>query len=219
MAKRRKTIAAVISGIGPRIIGYEQLMSLSYIASHIALWALVLFQGVLLIGLMQQLTDLNRSVGGARGAVRSSELPVGSPAPRFQAADLHSSAVLTPDIFDGRGGMILFVTPGCSLCRALIKNVGRMRLDQSNAPILAVCQGKKESCLGLFAGTDPGFPAVLDDKDITVRYRVNGSPSVVVIDPHLRIRGYEHPTTADEFVRLWHEREAVAEGEPVSTYS
>src|SRR5688500_20377107 len=81
-------------------------MGFPFVASYIAVWILVIFQGLLILALLKHLAEVKQlaRLGGVAGA---DPLPAGAPAPDFEGVDLRSAKRLTKQIFAGRGGLLL----------------------------------------------------------------------------------------------------------------
>lgn len=169
-------------------------------ASYVALWALVVFQGLLILVLLRQLAELRRLA--AQGGLPSEDLlPAGSPAPDFAGRDLRSGLHVSSRDLDGRGGVILFLS-ACDVCKKLADNL-RQGPTKDLPPIVAFCQGGEGSCAGIVKGLAPEVPLLLESAEKTAaRYRVNSSPTAVVVDGKRRIRGYGHPENVEDLKRL-----------------
>lgn len=164
-----------------------------------ALWIIVSFQALLAISLLQQLSELRRVAGGLPSAVPMEELPTGTLAPRFRATDIRSGAIVPVDLFDS-GGVLLFLTPGCSTCKKLVAHVAKRR-GNLTAPLMVVCQGTAAGCRDLVARHND-IEWVVEDSNIARRFHVNGAPTMVLLGEGRRIVRYASPRSADDFVKI-----------------
>ena len=176
-------------------------MSFSFFASYIAIWILVLFQGFLILALLRQLTELRRllEMGGLHVEDR---LPQGSPAPEFEGFDARSGQPVGTRILSGRGGILLFLSPDCTVCRGLVASLRQPAID-ALPPIIALCQGAEQSCGRLVKRLGPEVNLLIKGThEIAARYRVTGSPTAVVVDDERKIRGYGNPQNIEDLGRL-----------------
>jgi hypothetical protein len=176
-------------------------MDFGFSASYVAIWIVVLFQGLLIVALLRQLAELRRLVeaGGLQGEDR---LPVGSPAPRFAGFDVRSGQPVSSHTFSGSGGLVLFLSADCTVCRGL---ADRLRPPAMNGlpPIIAFCQGGEHSCAGFVKKLSLDVHLLLEGAEETAaRYRVSGFPTAVVVDANQKIRGYGHPRNVEDLRQL-----------------
>jgi len=113
-------------------------VNFGFFSTYIALWLLVAFQGLLIVALLTKLESLRRLV--ERGA----SIPIGSRAPEFAGLDQFDKQTGL-QAFDGRAGIILFVSPECSLCKGLLASIESPG-HQSLPHTLMVCRGEKDAC-------------------------------------------------------------------------
>ena len=90
-----------------------------WLVSFIALWIIVILEGVLIVLLYRQLGMLY--LGSASGVSRDG-LAVGSPAPDFQLPDADGQTRRLSD-YRGRNVLLLFGSPHCDPCRRLLPNL------------------------------------------------------------------------------------------------
>jgi len=165
-------------------------------ASYIALWILVLFQGFVALALLRQLADLRPFA--QQVALHKDQLPLGTPGPEFDGRDFGSGRqVSIQDLV--QGGVILFLSSGCSACKSLANTIGR-GTKGSLPTIIAFCQGAEDAC-GAFVA--PEIPLILERAAETAeRYRIAAFPTAVVLDGERKIRGYGHPQNAEDLNKL-----------------
>lgn len=176
-------------------------MTFGFSATYIALWAMVIFQGLLILALLQQLEKLRELL--ERGSFAKDRLPVGSSAPEFFGTDQFGQQCGVKHL-DGRAGVILFVSPDCSLCNALVGAIGA--LVNELPPTIAVCRGGSEACKGFSTQLGPTVLFLCDPSGETAAlYGASAFPTVVVIDASRKIRGYGHPKALEDLKRTFAE--------------
>lgn len=176
-------------------------MSFGFYGSYVVLWVLVVFQALLVLALLKQLTELKRFVQ-AGGLPASNQLPAGTKAPEFTALEVRSRQEMGSAGLDGRGGIVLFLAPDCTVCKGLATSL-RTQAAALGVPLLAVCQGDERGCRAFVDRLGPDVPVLLDPNlGVSGRYHVDGSPTAVIIDADRRIRAYGHPQDAEALVDL-----------------
>jgi hypothetical protein len=176
-------------------------MSFNFLASYIAIWVLVLFQGLLVLALLRQLAELRRllEVGGLQGVDR---LPVGSLAPDFAGFDLRSGRQVSGQSLSGTGGVMLFLSPECTVCKGLADSL-RPPAVNDLPPTFVFCQGGERACARFVKRLGPGVHLLVGGaEEVATRYRVTGSPTAVVVDGERKVRGYGHPQNVEDLKRL-----------------
>lgn len=176
-------------------------MGFPFFTSYIAVWILVIFQGLLILALLKQLGELKQLVqlGGIAGEDR---LPAGTEAPHFEGLDLRSGQLITTHVFASQGGALLFLSPECGSCQQLADGLRQPGLREL-PPILTLCQGDDSACAAFVnrLGSEV-YTLSDDDNNIAKRYRVDGSPTAIVINPDLTIGSYGHPLNIEDLKRL-----------------
>jgi hypothetical protein len=167
-------------------------MSSPFITSYVVIWIVVVFQGLIVLALLRELTELRQKLE-AVGFQQDARLPIGTLAPDFTAVDVRSKKTVGLHTLKGTGGAILFLTPHCGVCKDLANSLQTPSLD-GLPPIIVFCQGGDSTCARVFERLDPKAYCVHQHaEEIATRYRVTGSPTVVLVDGEQKIRGYGHP--------------------------
>jgi hypothetical protein len=176
-------------------------MSLPFIASYIAVWILVVFQGLLILALLKQLGEL-KQLAQLRGVPGEDRLQPGTAAPEFDGLDLRSAEPITTRVFDKQGGALLFLSPECGSCLELANGLREPAISRL-PPIVTFCQGNDSTCASYIDRLGPEIYTLRDDDNtVSTRYRVDGSPTAIVINPDLTIGGYGHPLNIEDLKRL-----------------
>ncbi len=97
------------------------------IASQIALWAAILVLAVVCIALARQVGVLHQRIAPAGALALKQPLRVGEAAPEMTLAALDGSAVRIGGVRGGRSQLMLFISPDCVICEALLPAVGAER--------------------------------------------------------------------------------------------
>jgi peroxiredoxin len=127
------------------------------------------------------------------GGLSTRGLPIGSNAPIFEATDHLSDQRVGVQIFRGRGGVILFLTPTCPMCADLVSKLVGAEPNQV-AVLLAICRSGRTSCVGFLSQLNRKFRTLVDETGETAKmYDVTAFPTAVVVDSELKIRAYGHP--------------------------
>lgn len=176
-------------------------MSFGFSASYVALWMIVIFQGLLVLALLRQISELGKLVreGNLPG---EEQLPAGSRTPQFRGLAEGTGRQVDNGIFDQRGGVILFLASDCSLCKGLAHSL-RSEVE-GLPPLVAFCIGRDRACARFVQRLGPEVPLLLRAAaDVALLYRVSSFPTGVVVDGEQRIRGYGHPKDGQDLKQLF----------------
>ena len=175
-------------------------MTNPFFASYIAIWILVLLQGLLIIALLRELAELRQIA--RLGAPRNDELAVGSVAPEFASTDGRSGRKLDIHSLSEQGGVFLFLSSNCSVCRRLVSKL-QEAVIQNLPQIFVWCEGGEEACAEYAKRLAPKIHFLVDRAEsIAERYHVTSFPTAVVIDRKRVVRGYGHPNNVEDLKRL-----------------
>jgi hypothetical protein len=175
-------------------------MTSSLFASYIAIWLLVLFQGLIIIALLRELAELRPLA--KRGATRDEELAVGSVAPHFASTDRSTGRKLDIYSVNEQGGVLLFVSPTCRVCRRLVGNL-QLPVMQALPSIFVWCEGGDQACAEYARQLPSEIHFLMDGAEATAaRYHVSAFPTAVVVDRNHIVRGYAHPKNVEDLKRL-----------------
>ena len=176
-------------------------MSFGFSSTYIVLWAMVILQGLLILALLQRLEKLRDLI--ERGSFAKDRLPIGSIAPEFFGTNRFGQRTGLGSL-DDRGGVILFLSPDCSLCNALVGSIGA--LVNELPPTIAVCRGVSELCTAFSTQLGNAVQFLSDPSGETAAlYGASAFPTAVVIDGSRRIRGYGHPKGVEDLRRTFAE--------------
>jgi thiol-disulfide isomerase/thioredoxin/uncharacterized membrane protein YphA (DoxX/SURF4 family) len=132
-------------------------------------------------------------------------LPIGAWAPKFELRDLHGEQrSLEALCARGRPVVLLFLSPDCSSCRALLPEVGRWQAMLGDRLTVAVItSGASRDDLGM---EQHGLADVLvqEDSEVMRAYRVESTPCAVAVTPQRTIASTpaEGPVAIEPLIRL-----------------
>jgi methylamine dehydrogenase accessory protein MauD len=115
------------------------------VASQVALWIAVLVLGIICIALARQIGVLHQRIAPAGALSLRQPLRLGEPTPEMSLNGLDGSAVRIGGVRGGRSQLILFISPDCTVCEALL-------------PAVRSAQGAERGWLDIVLASD-GEPA------------------------------------------------------------
>lgn len=127
------------------------------VASQIALWIALLTLGVVCIALARQIGVLHQRIAPAGALSLRQPLKLGEPAPELTLSALDGSTVKIGGVRGGRSQLLLFLSPSCTVCEALL-------------PALRSAQGAERGWLDIVLASDgefDGHQAFVRDKGLT----------------------------------------------------
>lgn len=178
--------------------------------SNLVLWILVLLLGVLLLALVRQVGVLHERIAPAGALMLNRGLNIGEPGPLVEVADLEGRALRVGSAReDGRSTLLLFVSPGCPVCKTLLPAVKSSRRDERSwLDVILASDGERSEQQAFVReqGLD-GIPYVVSAA-LGLAYQVSRLPFAALLDEHgvLRARGLvnsrEHLESLFEAKRL-----------------
>ena len=176
-------------------------MTAAFYISYAVLWVLVVFQSLVLLGLVRTVYRADAEPAPATPAGGDGEL-VGQLAPQFTARDV-SGASLDNGVLAGRPSALLFVTPDCTSCIATLDEVEALRA-KVDGNVIVVCRAGQDECAQLRAtyGLD-SVPVIVDeDLEISALFDVHVAPTAVLLSASGRIQTYGQPMRGEEFAEM-----------------
>jgi peroxiredoxin len=189
-------------------------MSILATTSQVALWVLVILQGMILLGLTRALHRLQEGGGGGiRPSTPSdSERLVGKRAPEFVAVDVFGQPVASSDLW-GKTTAMLFVSPLCSNCAVTLDELEGLKV-KANGNVVVVCLAGTDECRSLAEDYQLSVPVVADpDERITKQYEVNHTPTAVLVGKGGRVLQYGRPGRADDLEEMMRESQPATADE------
>lgn len=93
------------------------------IASQIVLWAAVILLGLICIVLARQIGVLHERIAPAGALALRQPLKIGEPVPQLAVTTIDGAAVQIGGERGGRSQLLLFLSPNCAVCEALLPSV------------------------------------------------------------------------------------------------
>jgi peroxiredoxin len=163
-------------------------MSSFFYVSYGALWVLIVFQTLVLVGLVRTVGSGPRGLGPPTGGARL----LNTKAPTFDAVDVFGEPAGSAE-FAGRLTALLFVSKSCSACTLTLEEMGALKAKADDS-VVVVCQSSRDECLELIQEYELDVPVIADeDLQIGDRFEVSAVPTAVLIGDDGRIRSYGHP--------------------------
>jgi methylamine dehydrogenase accessory protein MauD len=139
-----------------------------------------------------QVRGLRRRVDEQAAATLGPEgVPVGAVAPEFSLPDTTGGRTsLEKLLADGRRVLLVFVHPSCELCAALARELPRWReRTAKELTIVVISNGSVQENIAWGREQQLGDIALMvqEGNEASLRYRIRGTPSAVLIDADGRI--------------------------------
>jgi len=184
-------------------------MSFPFWLSFGALWLLVLFLSLVVLGLVRTVYRLQRD-GAARaggdGTLR------GQPIPEFTGVDLSGEPVTSATIA-GQLTALLFVGSDCASCAMTLHDLDALHAKADS--LIVICQGDGEACTEL-AETYRIVAPVVPDKNLELSelFQITTVPTAVIASKTGTIASIGHPLGRPQLEELIGEARRE-DGEPV----
>jgi peroxiredoxin len=167
---------------------------MTIVVSNILLWILVLFQSLVLIGLVRavHLLQMRSSSGaGASSAVARPSI-VGKQAPDFDVSDVNGGAI----------NLSAFSEPSCRSCGWTLADMSALG-ERARENLVVICRADENACREL-GETYHLLPSLVVDEDLELSrlFDVDAVPTAVVIDESGKVRSYGHPMRTAELIDL-----------------
>jgi methylamine dehydrogenase accessory protein MauD len=149
-----------------------------WLASYLALWVVVVVLAVLVVALARQVGTLHLRLG-PRGALELDDEgpPLGEAPQPEEVRDLRGRWVTVGG--PGSAQFLLFVSPGCPVCREVLPGVGAAAGAAGMTPVVVADSDGPE----VRAAYGDGTPApVVAAPELAGRYEIPGTPYAVALD-------------------------------------
>jgi methylamine dehydrogenase accessory protein MauD len=161
--------------------------------SNAVLWLVVLLLAAAVLALARQLGVLHERIAPAGALMMRRGLAVGEAVPVLEVADLEGQAHQVGSArADGRSTLLLFVSPGCPVCKSLLPAVKSSRKDERSwvDVILASDGDSAEQRAFVAAHGLEGIPYIVSAA-LGLAYQVSRLPFAALLDERgiLRARG------------------------------
>ena len=153
-------------------------------ASYFVLWGVVVMLCLVVVALARQIGTLHLRLG-PRGALEMDDEgpPLGRPAPTAEATDTGG----TKHRIGGRGQVLMFVSPGCSMCAQVMPGLGAVAAQAGLEPLIVSDTDEAETRSQFQAKRAPA--PVVSGLSFIESFAVPGTPYIVVTDQRGVVRG------------------------------
>ena len=153
------------------------------IASQIALWIGLLVLGIVCMALARQIGVLHQRIAPAGALSLRQPLKIGDATPEMTLTGLDGSAVQIGGVRGGRSQLLLFISPDCSVCEALLPAVRSAQgAERQWLDIILASDGETASHAEFVREKNLGkFPYVVSEH-LGRSYGVAKLPYAVLID-------------------------------------
>lgn len=173
---------------------------MAFSLSYGALWALVIFQSLVLVGLVKTVVSSVKRSDPGTDEPAAPEL-TGHPVPEFLAVDLLGNEIRSKDLM-GRVTALLFVSPDCASCAVTLRDFEGLR-TKMNGSIVVICVSQRERCESLSHHYAFDVPVISDpNRTLSDLFDISAPPTAVIVGPEGRIERYGHPMGAEDMERL-----------------
>ncbi len=178
--------------------------------SNAVLWLVVIGLCLALLAVVRQLGVLHERIAPAGALMLAKGLKVGEPAPRITVQDLESrSLTLGAERSDARATLLVFVSPTCPVCKALLPALkSSLTAERDWLDIVLASDGESAAQREFVAAHRLGSIPYVVSAPLGISYQVSRLPFAALIDAQgvLRARGIvnsrEHLESLFEAKRL-----------------
>jgi methylamine dehydrogenase accessory protein MauD len=162
-------------------------MSIPWISAFVALCALVLVLGFLLIGVLRNVGLLTWRLEQLEATTPSrlgrSGLAPGKKAPDFTLASVHAGDVALGDLAAGRKTLLVFVQARCGPCHDIVPELNKFADQYREIQVIAVNHATPDEAREFVAETEARFPVLIqEDWAVSKRYEVFATPFAFLLD-------------------------------------
>lgn len=183
-------------------------MSPPLLLSYAALWLLVIFQGLLLLGLVRTVYRLQRSVALGSMSVDGQALR-GKTAPEFTATDVFGTSIESQS-FAGKLRALLFVSPDCSSCTLTLREMEALEW-KAEGSVIVICRASRDECRRLAEMYELRVPVLIDeDLALSELFAISSVPTAVLVGEDNRVQSYGQPVRREELEEMFQPQEEPA---------
>jgi len=159
-------------------------VSQALLVSNLLLWLAVLALAAVVYALARQIGVLHERVAPAGALIMSGGPRVGEPAPRFSGEDLSGRPVeIGGADAQGASTLLLFVSPGCPVCKALLPVVKSIAAQEGGRlRVVLASDGPLEEQRGFADEHALGALPLVVSTELGLAHRVAKLPHAVLID-------------------------------------
>lgn len=185
-------------------------MSAAFYLSYVALWALVIFESLVLVGLVKSVQSA-RIVTEEPGDNQDAGL-TGKPMPAFAAEDVFGASVDSKALV-GQSTALLFVSPDCPSCAVTLQELEAL-MSRMDGHVVVICRAKHHRCASLAHHYNLAVPVISDDdRRLSDLFRIMAPPTAVLITADGQVDRYGQPMSGEDLRRLIAEQQGNGDRE------
>ncbi len=153
-----------------------------WLASYVALWAMMLVQAIVIAALLRQVGILHLRIGPVGARTTNMGLEIGASLPNLNVDDINGSPVSLVD--RERARLLVFIVPGCGICDELMPAVRTMvRSERDRLSIILITGDEEEETARSFIRKHhlDAIPFVLSAQ-VASACQVRSAPYALAID-------------------------------------
>ncbi len=168
-------------------------------ASYVALWLVVIMLCVVVVALARQIGTLHLRVS-PQGALELDDEgpPLGEMLEAHEAVDVTGRPAMLAA--PGHDQLWLFVSPGCKVCEEVLPAVSVLASSQKLTPFI-LTDAERSETLRAYDPKKWGAP-VISDLDVVRKYRIPGTPYVIIVDRNGVVRAKGTANTLEQMEGL-----------------
>lgn len=174
-------------------------MSAPFYLAFAALWAIVIFNSLVIVGLVRALNQRphpSPQRAPSDHAEYNDDNITGQPVPAFMSEDVFGNPFGTADLL-GQSSALLFVSADCSTCSVTLGEIEALRARMDDF-VVVVCKSDSEKCRELAHRYELSVPVILDGEGVVSElFRIQGAPTAVIVEADGTVGTYGHPMSAD----------------------
>jgi len=183
-----------------------------FVLSYLALWVVVVFQGLVLLRVLRALGKVSPSTRASAGPVATNAVRLGAgqptpgaltgqPAPHFTVDDAAGDRVDSA-AYDGQRRLMVFVAPTCPTCADLYADLEGLSAEYRATVVLA-CIARPQPCRQLAEQHELTCPLLVDSDAVLAKlFGISMTPTAVLIDADNIVGSYRHLGRSDDPTQL-----------------
>jgi peroxiredoxin len=165
-----------------------------------ALWTLVVFQGLVLLGLVKTVYTLRGAHTHDRNGDESEDI-LHQRAPEFRTLDLAGASFDSAQIAD-QPRALLFVSPRCRSCSVTSDELESLTW-KAGGKVYVICRGDTRECEEFSELHGLGTGVLIDDSfEISRAFKVTAVPTAILIDDANIVQSYGNPMRDEELIEV-----------------
>jgi len=177
-----------------------------------ALWVLVILQGLVLLGVVRVVHNLQQGAALAALPPQAGESLTSQRVPEFTALDVFGEPVSSDDLTAPLNAL-LFVSPKCSNCVVTLEELQALQ-SKVDGNVLVVCMAETEECRRIVRDFDLSVRVIADpDDELAKRFDIIAPPTAVLVSAAGHVVQYGHPGREEDLEHLLRSRQEAIKQE------